>query len=313
MKWIEIQIKTTPEAEEAISNIFYESGIEGVVIESPNDVLIMRDKDILWDYYDENLLEVDPEISIIKGYINETDDNKEVMFNILDRIKTLPSCGLDPGSCELTIAEINQEDWSNSWKKYYKPLKVGNNFVIKPTWENYFKKTDEIIIEIDPGMAFGSGLHETTQLCIECLEQHVRKGDIVIDIGCGSGILALTAGKLNCEKVIAVDLDSMAVKVAKENVEKNHMENIIEIREGDLLDVVHEKADVIIANILAEVIINLTTQIKPYLKDGGIFISSGIILEKIDRVANHITSQGFQIVEIKRFGEWASIVAQNKE
>jgi len=313
MKWIEVQIKTTPEAEEAVSNIFYEEGAEGVVIESPNDMLIMKNNNPLnWDYYDEALLEMDPLSSIIKGYLSETTNHSEKINDILMRIKTLPSCGLDPGSCELTITEVNQEDWSNSWKKYYKPVKVGNKFVIKPTWESYYKEDGDLVIEIDPGMAFGSGLHETTQLCIGNLEQYVKSGDVLIDIGCGSGILALAAGKLKCKKVIAVDLDSMAVKVARENVEKNHLENLIEVREGDLMDVIHEQADVIVANILAGVIINLATQIKPYLKVGGLFISSGIILDKLDEVVDNVTAEGFEIVEIEQLNDWASVVARKK-
>lgn len=313
MKWIEVQIKTTPEAEEAVSNIFYEEGAEGVVIESPNDMMIMRNNNPLsWDYYDEALLEMDPQSSIIKGYLSETTDHSEKINNILMRIKTLPACGLDPGSCELTITEVNQEDWSNSWKKYYKPVKVGSNFVIKPTWESYYKEDGDLVIEIDPGMAFGSGLHETTQLCIGNLEQYVKRDDVVIDIGCGSGILALAAGKLKCKKVIAVDLDSMAVKVARENVEKNHLENLIEVREGDLMDVIHEQADVIVANILAEVIINLATQIKPYLKEGGLFISSGIILDKLDEVMENVVAEGFEIVEVEQLNDWASVVARKK-
>lgn len=310
MIWTEIKIKTTPEAEEAISNIFYDAGIEGVVIESPNDIMIMKNSKIKWDYIDENFLEMDPKISFIKGYLSETENSEDVIFKILNKIKTLPGCGLDPGECELTITEVNQEDWANSWKKYYKPSRVGNNFIIKPTWENYNHKKEDIVIEIDPGMAFGSGLHETTQLCIGNLEQYVKKDDIVIDIGCGSGILALAAGKLQCKKVIAVDLDSMAVKVARENIEKNGMEDIIEVREGDLMDVISEKADVIVANILAEVIVVLTKQIIPYLKEGGIFISSGIILNKIDDVVNSVIGSGFEVVEIENMGEWASVVAR---
>lgn len=309
MIWTEVTIKTTPEAEEAISNIFYEAGADGVVIESPNDVLIMQNSKIKWDYFDDSI-EIDPEVSIIKGYLNETEDVQESIIQILERIKTLPSCGLNPGDCELTITEVNQEDWANSWKKYYKPTRIGNNFIIKPTWETYYKKNDDLIIEIDPGMAFGSGLHETTQLCISNLEQYVKKGDVVIDIGCGSGILALAAGRLQCKKVIAVDLDSMAVKVAKENVELNNLQHIIEVREGDLTDVVHEKADVIVANILAEVIINLSTLIKPHLKKGGTFISSGIILDKIDDVVKYLDSNGFDIVEVEQSGEWASVVSR---
>lgn len=314
MKWIEVQIKTTPEAEEAVSNIFYEEGAQGVVIESPNDLFIMKQNNPLqWDFYDENLVQMDPDSTIIKGYLDETTNHEEKINAILERIKTLPSCGLDPGTCELTITEVNQEDWSNSWKKYYKPVRVGNHFVIKPTWETYQNKEEDLIIEMDPGMAFGSGLHETTQLCIGNLEQYVKPGDVVIDIGCGSGILALVAGKLKCKKVIAVDLDSMAVKVARENVELNQMEGLIEVREGDLMDVVDEEADVLVANILAEVIVHLTDQIKPYLKEGGLFISSGIILERLDLVTDKLEREGFDLVEVETFNDWASVVARKRK
>lgn len=311
MKWIEVQIKTTPEAEEAVANIFYEEGAQGVVIESPSDMLILKqDNPLQWDYFDENLLEMDPETVIIKGYLDETTDYKEKINDILARMKTLPACGLNPGGCELSITEVNQEDWSNSWKKYYKPVRVGSHFIVKPTWESYAQEEDDLVIDMDPGMAFGSGLHETTQLCITNLEQYVKPGDVVIDIGCGSGILALAAGKLKCKKVIAVDLDSMAVQVARENVELNQMEGIIEVREGNLMDVVEEEADVLVANIFAEVIVSLTDQIRPYLKEGGLFISSGIILDRLDMVKEKLESEGFEVMEVETFHDWASVVAK---
>ncbi|HCX65700.1 MAG TPA: 50S ribosomal protein L11 methyltransferase [Eubacteriaceae bacterium] len=313
MKWMEVQMKTTPEAEEAVSNIFYEEGAQGVVIESPDELLILkRNNPLSWDFYDENLVEMDPNTVIIKAYLDETSPVNAIVERIVNRAKDLPSCGLDPGTCELTLTEVNQDDWSNAWKKYYKPVRVGEKFIIKPTWETYSKKNEDLVIEMDPGMAFGSGLHETTKLCMTNLEKYVSKDDVLIDIGCGSGILSLAAGKLSCKKVIAVDLDAMAVKVAKENVHQNELDEVIEVREGDLMDVIEEEADVIVANILAEVIMDLTKQVKPYLKKGGIFISSGIITEKLDDLLAHIEKEGFDILEVEHMNDWVSIVSKKR-
>ena len=312
MIWTEIKIKSTPESEEAISNILYEAGADGVVIESPNDLSILKNKEVLWDYIDDDLMNMDPEISIIKGYINETENIKEAIAQIKSRIDQLPSFGLNTGNVETTITEVDQDDWENSWKQYYKPTLIGEHFVIKPSWESYASQEGDMVIEIDPGMAFGSGLHETTQLCIINLEKCVKEGDVVFDIGCGSGILSLAAANLNSEKVIGVDVDSLAVQVAKENAVNNGLAQIIDVRQGDLLDVVHEKADVIVANILAEIIVKLAHQIKPCLKDKGIFISSGIILSKVELVVDSLLENGFEIIEIQRMGEWAAVMARYK-
>ena len=312
MIWTEIKIKSTPESEEAISNILYEAGADGVVIESPNDLSVLKNKEVLWDYIDDDLINMDPEVSIIKGYINETENVKEAIAQIKKRIDQLPSFGLNTGNVETTVTEVDQEDWENSWKQYYKPTLIGQHFIIKPSWEPYISQEGDLIIEMDPGMAFGSGLHETTQLCIINLEKHVKEGDIVFDIGCGSGILSLAAANLNCKKVIGVDVDSLAVQVAKENAIHNRLDKIIDVRQGDLLDVVDEKADVIVANILAEVIVKLADQIKPCLKENGIFISSGIILSKVELVVDSLLSNGFEIIEVQRMGEWAAIMAQYK-
>ena len=312
MIWTEIKIKSTPESEEAISNILYEAGADGVVIESPNDLSILKNKEVLWDYIDDDLLNMDPEVAIIKGYINETENVKEAIAHIKNRIDQLPSFGLNTGNVETTITEVDQDDWENSWKQYYKPTLIGKHFIIKPSWEPYTSQDGDMVIEMDPGMAFGSGLHETTQLCMINLEKHVKEEDVVFDIGCGSGILSLAAANLNCKKVIGVDVDPLAVQVAKENAVHNHLDKIIDVRQGNLLDVVDEKADVIVANILAEIIIKLADQIKPCLKDNGIFISSGIILSKVELVVDGLLSNGFEILEVQRMGEWAAIMAQYK-
>jgi ribosomal protein L11 methyltransferase len=311
MLWKEVQITTTLEAEEAVINAFYESGAQGVAIQTLQDVLLIQ-QDPMVDFVDESLLEIDPNASIVRGYFSEVINTEEALFQLISKIKMLPSFGLNPGDCELMITEIEEDDWANSWKKFYKPTKVGKSMVIKPTWEEYDAQDNEIVINIDPGMAFGTGTHETTQLCAMKLEEYIKPGDFVLDIGCGTGVLSLIAGKLHAKKVVAVDFDTLAVKIARENVELNQLDGMIEIREGNLLDVIDEVADVIVANIMAEAIVKLSSIIKPYLKDKGIFISSGIIIDRLSNVLKALEQEDFKIIHVEQMGEWVSVVAQKR-
>lgn len=200
----------------------------------------------------------------------------------------------------------------DNWKKYFKPFKIGNNIIIKPSWEEYEEQTEDIIIDIDPGMAFGTGTHETTSLCIEALEEHVKKGDTVFDIGCGSGILSIVGAKLGATNLVAIDLDPACVRISKENIENNDLSDKVDVRHGDLLEVLEGKADVIVANIIAEAILSISSTVKDYLKDGGIFISSGIILDKRDSVLKSLKDNGFKIEEIKTQGEWVCIISSKE-
>lgn len=309
MLWKEVQITTTLEAEEAVINAFYESGAQGVVIQTLQDVLLIQD-DPKVNFVDESLFEIDPDAAIIRGYFSEATDTEEALHKLIYAVKALPTFGLNPGDCELMITEIEEDDWANSWKKFYKPTKVGKSMVIKPTWEEYQPLEGEVVVNIDPGMAFGTGTHETTQLCAIKLEEYIKPGDIVLDIGCGTGVLSLIAGKLKAKKVVAVDFDTLAVRIAKENAELNDLGGMIEIREGNLLDVIDEVADVIVANILAEAIVELSGIIKPYLKKDGIFISSGIIIERLASVLIALQKEGFKLLHVQQMGEWVGVVAQ---
>ncbi|MGV8905558.1 MAG: 50S ribosomal protein L11 methyltransferase [Acetobacterium sp.] len=311
MLWKEVQITTTLEAEEAVVNAFYESGAQGVAIQTLNDVLLVQ-QDPKVNFVDESLLEIDPNASKITGYFSEVTNTDEALYLLITRVKALPTFGINPGDCEIKITEIEEDDWANSWKIFYKPTKVGKNMVIKPTWEDYEAAAGELIIDIDPGMAFGTGTHETTQLCAIKLEEYIEPGDVVIDIGCGTGVLSLIAGKLQAKKVIAVDFDALAVRIAKENAELNNLADLIEIREGNLVDVIDEVGDVIVANILAEAIVELAGVIKPYLKADGLFISSGIIIEKLTDVLIALKNNDFKILFVQQMGEWVGVVAQKK-
>ncbi|MFZ5965578.1 MAG: 50S ribosomal protein L11 methyltransferase [Bacillota bacterium] len=312
MKWIEVKIKTTTEAVEAVSGILYDVGVGGVVIEDPND-LVFTEKDFGdWDYVDESVLESEFEGAIVKGYLPESEDLIDKIELIRQNVEKIPLYNLDKGLGEVTTCEVYEEDWANAWKKYYKPKKVGERIVIKPTWEEYLPQENEIIIEMDPGMAFGTGTHETTMMCVQNLEKYVKEDSVIFDIGCGSGILSVTAAKLGAKRVIGVDLDEVAVKVSKNNAAENHVDDVVEILHGNLMDTISEKADVIVANIIADVIIGLSSEIGGFMKADGVFIASGIILEKVDEVVEALDENGLFVQHVEKMGEWAAIVSSLK-
>ncbi len=206
--------------------------------------------------------------------------------------------------------EVFPKDWENEWKKYFKPTRIGQKIVIKPSWEIFEATEDDLIIEIDPGNAFGSGTHETTSMCIEMIEKYMNKSDTVVDVGCGSGILAIAAGKLGSKNIIAADIDPSAVETAKENIHMNGLSDVTEVRCGNLLDVIPEKADLVVANIIADIIVKLSDDIDQILKPDATFISSGIILDKTDWVVDELKKRQFEIVEVKKKGEWAVVVSK---
>ncbi|KGG81358.1 ribosomal protein L11 methyltransferase [Caloranaerobacter azorensis H53214] len=313
MKWIEVQIKTTTEAVEVVSNILYEAGVGGLVIEDPNDLIFQNKNEGDWDYIDPTLVEQNFEGVIVKGYLPESEDLIDKIELIKQNVEKIPQYNLDKGLGEVTTSEVYEKDWANSWKKYYKPKKIGEKIVVKPSWESYEKKSDDIVIELDPGMAFGTGTHETTIMCIKKLEKYVHQHDIVFDIGCGTGILSIAAAKLGAISTIGIDLDEVSVKVAKENVRKNGVANTVQIRKGNLLDVVDGKANVIVANIIAEVIIKLAEVVPKFLLEDGVFIASGIILDKIKDVKAALDKNGLEVIDEMKMGEWACLVSKFKE
>lgn len=309
MKWTEVQIKTTAELEDLVSNVLYDVGAAGLAIEDPRDIIELSQSKEKWDFVDPSLINQDFDGIIIKAYFSEADDLENKIEEIKNRIKNDPI--LNTGESEIKIGMVDDNDWAESWKKYYKPIKIGERILIKPSWEEYILEENDILIELDPGMAFGTGTHETTMMCTEALEKYVKQGDIVYDIGCGSGILSIVAAKLGAEKVVGVDLDELCVKVSNENIRLNDVDKIIEIKEGNLLDVVEGKANIIVSNIIAEIIAKMTKDLKAYLKEDGIFITSGIIVEKIELVENALVENGFKILDIKKLNGWACIIAIN--
>lgn len=310
MKWTEITIKTTTEAVEAVTNILYDMNVGGVSIEDPKDFKFQKKNEYDWDFVEEEIFNSGYDGVIIKTYITEERDVTDDINIIKERINALKGFGIDIGDAIFELSEVDEQDWANEWKNYYKPTKIGEKIVVKPTWEEYEKKEDDLIVELDPGMAFGTGTHETTTMCIQQLEKYVNENSKVFDIGCGSGILAISAAKLGAKDVLAVDLDEVAVKVSKENVSLNNVD--VKVMHGNLMEVVNDKADIVVANIIADIIKILAKDIKNFMKEDAVFISSGIIHKKVDEVKNSLEENGLEIVEIQTLGEWNAIVSKIK-
>ncbi|WP_246940497.1 50S ribosomal protein L11 methyltransferase [Bacillus pinisoli] len=310
MKWSEISIHTTNEAVEPISNILHEAGASGVVIEDPEELLKEREQQF-GEIYQLNPGDYPEEGVMIKAYLPLNSFIQETVDEIKEAINSLVSYDIDLGHNKVTINEVNEEEWASAWKKYYNPVKISEKFTIVPTWEDYEKvSTDELIIELDPGMAFGTGTHPTTVMCIQALEDTVKSGDRIIDVGTGSGVLSIAAALLGASGVRAYDLDEVAVKTAIENAKLNQVDSLITVKQNNLLHDVNEPADVIVANILAEIILLFVEDAYKLVKPGGLFITSGIIQQKKQTVKDALLQAGFEIVETLTMEDWVSFIAK---
>ena len=305
--WIEITIHTTNEASEIVESILLDYGSTGVAIEDPTTL-----EENLHDDFG-TIVELSPtdypEVGVIvKGYINELNFDDETFNRFKDELEQLGK-NINIGEFfKIETTTIQDSDWENSWKDYFDILNIGEKFVIVPTWREYENEEGKYVINIDPGMAFGTGGHETTSLCIKNLEKYVKPHDNVIDVGCGSGILSIAASYLTDGSLKAVDLDKLAVDVSRENFALNNLENRIEVEEASLLTKETKKYDVIVANILAHIIELMLEDAYKLLEDGGYFITSGIIKDKKDELLEKMLEQCFKLVEETSDNEWYSFV-----
>ncbi|TCJ04223.1 50S ribosomal protein L11 methyltransferase [Cytobacillus praedii] len=312
MKWSEISIHTTNEAVEPISNILHEAGASGVVIEDPFE-LIKERRDQFGEIYQLNPDDYPEEGVIIKAYLPENSFLAENVEEIKEAINNLVLYNIDIGKNDVSISEVNEEEWATAWKKYYHPVKISERFTIVPTWEDYTPvSSDELIIELDPGMAFGTGTHPTTVMCIQALERTVKAGDKVVDVGTGSGVLSIAAAMLGAEKVTALDLDEVAVNSARLNIELNKVHHAVDVKQNNLLDGVEPGADIVVANILAEVILRFTDDVSSTVKQDGYFIASGIIQPKKQEVKEAMIDAGFEIAETLQMEDWLAIIGKRK-
>lgn len=301
MDYIKVEIHGKRKEKMALESILMSHDIYQIEEVSHDVVEELENDAFSWDYVDPDILKIDKEALILRFYL---DGKQEDLFAEIK--KQIEEAKLAKVSFEI----IEEEDWANSWKEYFKPISITENLTIVPTWEDYQAKEGETIIHMDPGMAFGSGTHETTFMCMSLLNRYVKEGDLVFDIGCGSGILSLVAAAVGAEKVLGVDLDPICISASNHNVALNNMEDRIEIYEGDLFDVVEGKADLIVSNLFAEVIVGMLDDLLDHLDQGGIFIASGILVEKTDMVVQALESKGFTILESESKGDWACISAR---
>lgn len=312
MNWIEAAVHTTTAGADIVSELLMNAGATGTSIEDRTDVLNAQKPEGMWDMLDEHILDAMPEDVLVKAYFEEGASTPETLAFVRARLSELShmDLGFDLGSLEFTRETVHEQDWAENWKRYYKPFRAGERIVVKPSWEPYEPFPEDLVIEMDPGMAFGTGTHETTYMCLQMLERYVRPGSACIDVGTGTGILAIAAAKLGAQDVLAIDLDEQAVVVAKENIRKNGMEQVVHAQAGDLLKDSVGKADVIVANIIADVICALCGPAKAHIRPGGAFICSGIIREREEDVLRALRQAGYAVdCRIAR-GEWVCLSAK---
>lgn len=321
MDWIRVSIYTSSEGIEPVSGRLYHLGITGLEIEDEQDFKdFLENNKQSWDYVDEDLIKEKSGETKIKTYISDDASGHELLLSIkatLSELKALDEKN-EFGRLEIEMDNMTEEDWANNWRQYFHPLEIGNKLLIKPEWEELKEPTERIVFNIEPGMSFGTGSHYTTQLCLEALEQYVRPGVKMLDLGCGSGILSIISLLLGADKAVAVDIDPNAVDTAYQNAERNGVDrqnytvlagNVV-TDEDIQAEISKYKYEVVAANIVADVIIGLAPKAREYMKEGGVFITSGIIEDRIDDVKAALLENGFEITAINIRKDWASIICR---
>lgn len=326
MEWTEVKIYTTREAIEPLSAVILDCGISGIQIEDDDELKeYLKESSIYWDYVDEELLNKEKEETKIKFYVSDNPYGNEILLNVREAVKRLKliesEINLNLGRLFIeTTQNLNDEDWLNKWKEFYKPFKIGEKILIKPIWEDISNADERIVFNINPGHVFGTGLHQTTQLCIVSLEKYMGEENNILDLGCGSGILSIISLLLGGKSAFAVDIDENAINVAYENAEINSIgKDKYYVTSGNIITDEHlkkeigkNKYNIILANIIADVICNISTFIGSMLTKDGVFIASGIIKDRIEDVYSALDKNGLLPIETIIKDEWVCIVSKNK-
>lgn len=322
MEWIEVFVATSQMGLDPVEGVLYQCGLNGLMIHDEADFAeFLENPNREWDYVADELVEEKQEQTTgITFFLRDNLYGREQLSQIKSALQSVKETEkeLDLGSLEVTMKNVAEEDWANNWKKYFKPFPVGDKIMIKPSWEELPAQTDKIILKIDPGHIFGTGTHETTQLCMELIEKYVKKDDMVLDIGCGSGILSIASLLLDAKEADAVDIDPNAIQIAYENSDRNDIDrNRYHVKAGNILEDKElqasysgKKYDLVAANIVADVIIALTKQVPDYIKDGGIFLCSGIITERKEDVLEALKAANFAVLDIKEKTSWVAIATR---
>ena len=317
MQWLELKIDTTPAGLTPVSDLVEGLGITGLVIEDEGDFHdFLEHNHQYWDYVDEELMEAKRGICRITFYVSADNEGMDTVAKVRVALSELKKRRSDCGSLLMTMAQVDDADWENNWKQYYKPMEIGERLIVVPEWES--AKTDgRIALILNPGLTFGTGSHATTRLCLTALERHVAQGQRVLDLGCGSGILSIAALLLGAEHAFACDIDEKCVDVAYENAALNGIgRDKYTVRWGDVLSdrqlqkEMGGQYDIIVANIVSDVIIGLASQVRPFLKEGGLFLTSGIIDTRAAEVAQKLREAGWEIVEERASEGWFSYLCK---
>ena len=306
MDWTELSLYTNSVGAEVVSEYLRRNGAKGTQIIDRADIPDPDKPHGYWELIDRKLLDDMPEDVVVKAWFPKDKD----IPSLLEGGQALPAlCGFDLGSLTPSFQQVAEKDWSEYWKQFYKPFRMGERLVVKPSWETYEAQPDDLVMELDPGMAFGTGTHETTALCVEMIEQYAAGGSF-LDIGAGSGILSIAAAKLGVAPVTAVDIDPMAVEVARENVRRNGLSDTISVIQGDLTQGLDKVYDMAAANILADVILLLLPSLHLVLKPGGVFLCSGIIKDREQDVLEGLKEHGYTVLETRQKKDWCAIAAK---
>ena len=309
MQWVELTIRTTTQGADAMAQVLMDEGIAGVSIEDAADLQLYRRKSDEWDYIDETIFADHGDVVYVKGYIAMEKKVYGAINSIMERaarIAEMDEPGFDPGAGEVLVKLVQDEDWAENWKQYYKPFTVGERLAVKPCWEAY-DAPGRTVVELEPGAAFGTGQHETTLMCLSLCERYVTPDSLVLDIGCGTGILGIAAVKLGAQFATSVDRDEVAVSACKHNAALNGCLDRMEVLEGNLADKVHGKYDLIFANIVADAVIALLPQAKHLMAKGATIVCSGIILEREADVLQAAQAQGLCVDARCNRGEWVAL------
>ena len=318
MKWNQFRLKTTTEAEDIVSSMLMDLGIQGVQIEDKVPLTEQDKEQMFVDILPQ--IPADDGVAYLTFYLEEEEDPEEVLERIRRELEEMRSY-VDVGECTIEESQTEDVDWVNNWKKYFHQFSIDDILVI-PSWEQVeAKDSDKMVIHIDPGTAFGTGMHETTQLCIRQLRKYVKPGAQILEVGCGSGILGMLALKFGAAHSVGTDLDPCAIDATHENMKANGIrEDQYEVMIGNIIDdkevqdkAGYEKYDIVAANILADVLVPLTPVILHQLKKGGIYITSGIIDDKEETVTEAVRAAGMEVLEVHHQGEWVSVTARKPE
>ncbi|MDR2505659.1 MAG: 50S ribosomal protein L11 methyltransferase [Oscillospiraceae bacterium] len=311
MRYLELVVRTTTEASEMVAYLACEEGATGVSIIDKADIE-NRGEYAKWDTVDDDLLNAYSDDVLVKATFGSEGDEQ------LERAKARI---LELDTFVMTVEEHDDSEWADAWKAYFKPFRVGSRIVVKPAWEEADIAQGDVVLDLDPGMAFGTGTHATTSLCLELLERYVKGTETVADVGCGSGILAIAAMKLGASRALACDFDPDAVKVARENILRNGLQDKIVTRAADLIlnlddeasSYINGNCDLMLANILPDIIKRLIPLAKTALRPNGVLICSGIVTDRLAEVEEVLTANGFGIAETKTSGDWVAIAAVANE